>query len=82
MTPDLEKFALKLFELADWPEGGDIDMFDFQEAAVECGLLTPETRHEPCSLIEYCHCREYHGDMSEGVTCYRKAAFLMPEKKP
>ena len=72
---DLEKFAKKMFELSDWPEGGDIDGFDFQEAAVECGLLTPETRHEPCG--EWCHCDSYHGDMSEGVTCYRKAPFLM-----
>ena len=72
---DLEKFAKKMFELSDWPEGGDIDGFDFQEAAVECGLLTPETRHEPCG--DNCHCAEYHGDMKEGVTCYRKAPFLM-----
>ena len=40
---DLEKFAKKMFELSDWPEGGDIDGFDFQEAAVECGLLTAES---------------------------------------
>lgn len=75
---DLEKFAKRMFELSDWPEGGDIDGFDFQEAASECGLLTPETRIEPCTMgSEYCHCSEYHGDMSGGVTCYRKAKFLL-----
>ncbi len=72
---DLEKFAKKMFELSGWPEGGDIDGFDFQDAAAECGLLTKETRHEPCG--ESCFCAIYHGDMSEGVTCYRKAPFLM-----
>ena len=73
---DLELFARKMFELSDWPEGGDIDMFDFQEAAIECGLLIPETRTEPCG--EHCHCAEYHGDMKDGVTCYRKAPILLP----
>ena len=73
---DLEKFAKRLFELSAWPEGGDIDAFDFQETAVECGLLTPETRTEPCNP-DNCHCAEHHGDMSGGVTCYRKASFLM-----
>lgn len=74
---DLEKFARKMFELSDWPEGGDIDGLDFQEAAVECGLLTPETRYECCSMHGTCFCTEYHGDMSEGVTCYRKVQFLL-----
>ena len=72
---DLEKFAKRLFELSLWPEGGDIDAFDFHEAAVECGLLTPETRTEPCH--QDCFCSEYHGDMSGGVTCYRKVTFLL-----
>ena len=72
---NLEKFAIRLFELSGWPEGGDIDGFDFQEAAIECGLLTSEFRYEPCG--ENCHCAEYHGAMSGGVTCYRKAPFLM-----
>ena len=71
---DLEKFAQRLFELSDWPEGGDIDAVAFQDAAIECGLLTPETRTEPCDQ-ENCHCSEYHEDMSKGVTCYRKAQF-------
>ena len=74
-TPlDLEKFARKMFELSDWPEGGDIDGFDFQEAAVECGLLTPETRTQPCG--DNCFCEDYHGEMKDGVTCYRKTKFL------
>lgn len=78
---EAEKFAHKMFDLSDWPEGGDIDGFDFQDAAVECGLLITETRTEPCE--ENCHCAEYHGAeaMKEGVTCYRKAKFLLPLMK-
>ena len=74
---DLEKFAKKMFELSDWPDGGGIDGFAFQDAAVECGLLIPEIHKEPCG--EGCFCADYHGDMSEGVTCYRKAPFLIAE---
>ena len=76
--PDFKKFAQKMFELSDWPEGGDIDGFDFQEAAVECGLLLPETRTQPCG--EDCFCEEYHGDMKDGVTCYRKSQALRDEE--
>lgn len=70
-------FARKMFELSDWPDGGDIDGFEFQEAAIECGMLKAEQRTEPCE--EDCHCAQYHGAdaMKEGVTCYRKAAFLL-----
>lgn len=73
-TTDLQKFTKKMFELSDWPEGGDIDGFSFQEAAVECGLLIPELQTKPCS--ENCHCATYNGDMSDGVICYRKVGFL------
>ena len=78
---DLEKFARKMFELSDWPEGGDIDGGSFQDAAVECGLLIPETRTESCEP-EGCFCSEYHGDMKGGVTCYRKAKFLLTPVSP
>ena len=82
MKINLSKFAKRMFELSDWPEGGDIDGFDFQEAAVECGLLTSETRTEPCTMGScYCFCAEYHGDMSDGVICFRKAKFLLKEDK-
>lgn len=65
-----ERFVLKMFELSDWPEGGDIDGFAFQDEAIAHGYLRAETRTAPCG--ESCHCAEYHGDMTEGVTCYRK----------
>ena len=79
MTPiDLEQFARKLFEAADWPEGGDIEGGEFQDIAVACGLLIPETRTTPCA--EQCWCEEYYGDMREGVTCYRKAPFLLSKE--
>jgi len=80
ITPDqkLRAFVRALFDEADWPEGGDIDGFAFQELAVEHGLLIPETRTEPCCDEESCHCAQYHGaeEMKEGVTCYRKVAWL------
>ena len=59
-----------LFELAGWPEGGDIDAFAFQDWAVKYGYLKPETRTEPCG--EGCFCVEYHGEdgFEGGITCY------------
>lgn len=74
---DLEKFAKKIFETSDWPDGSGIDNGDLQDIAAECGLLTPETRYEPCS--EGCHCADYYGadDMRDGVTCYRKCELLL-----
>lgn len=71
----LEAFILRLFEISGWPEGGEIDGFDFQDAAADAGILTAETRTKPCA--ESCFCEEYHGDMSDGVTCYRKPDWLM-----
>lgn len=70
----LRDFTRKMFDLTDWPEGGDIDGGDFQDAAVVSGLLVPETRTESCGAG--CFCTEYHGDMSDGVTCYRKTEWL------
>ncbi len=70
----LRAFAQKILE--GWPEEfGDVDGFTIQDAAVECGLLAEETRHEPCG--EECNCASYNGDMSDGVTCYRRTALLM-----
>ncbi len=70
----LRRFAQKMLE--GWPEEfGDVDGLSIQDAAVECGLLVGETRHEPCG--EDCNCASYHGDMSDGVTCYRRTALLM-----
>jgi len=74
---DLEKFARKMFELSGWPDGGDIDGCSFQDAAVECGLLTEVIVYQPCG--ERCQCVEYYDQdgMKEGVTCYRKSEFLL-----
>lgn len=74
--PDLERFARKMFELSGWPDGGDIDCGDLQRVAVECGLLIPETRTEPCA--EGCFCEGYYApdEFADGITCYRKAAVL------
>ncbi len=72
----LREFANAMIELADWPEGGDIDGFDFQDTAVKHGILIPEQRSEPCG--EDCNCNAYYSDeeWKEGVTCYRLAAAL------
>lgn len=76
---NLEKFAKKIFEVSGWPEGGDIEGGDLQAIAVECGLLIPQTRHEPC--CEECHCADYWGsdEMRDGVTCYRKCELLLTD---
>lgn len=79
---NLKKFAKRIFDKVDWPEClGDIDGADFQEIAVACGLLTPTTIHAPCSTDEDdpCQCRDYYDpdEFTKGVTCYRKADFLL-----
>ncbi len=68
-------FINEMFKLFDWPEGGDVDGGEFQDAAVKHGLLVPETRFEPCAK-EDCMCNEYYTgeDFELGVTCYRRAA--------
>lgn len=75
----LEAFARKMFELSDWPEGGDIDGFDFQDAAIACGLLTATKQYKPCGDENTgCQCADNFSvlDFDRGVTCYRKAEFL------
>ena len=72
--PDFIGFARELFKLSGWPEGGDVDGWDVQTVAVKHGLLISETRTTPCG--EGCFCAEYHGDMKDGVTCYRKVKEL------
>lgn len=77
----LKGFALSMMDASDWPDGGDIDMFDFQEAAIAHGLLLPEIRHEFCG--EPCQCAEFYdnGDKQKGFTCYRIAPWLAEERR-
>lgn len=73
----LHQALRELFEETGWPEGGDIDAFWFQEWAIKHGFLRPEQRYAPC--LPDCHCGEYHDpdEFERGVTCYRKADFLL-----
>jgi hypothetical protein len=71
----LRNFVRALFEKSDWPEGGDIEAGDFQELAVDHGLLIPETVTAPCG--DNCFCADFHGDLSTGVTCLRKVKWLI-----
>lgn len=72
----LRAFCIDVFDETDWPEGGDLDGFTFQELAIKHGLLQRETRTEPCE--ENCHCAGYYDpdEFAAGVTCYRKADWL------
>jgi hypothetical protein len=75
--PAERAFIRALFDKCEWPDGGWIDGFEFQDIAEEHGLLVPVDVFEPCG--EGCRCAEYHGGsdgMSDGVVCYRKAAWL------
>jgi hypothetical protein len=67
--------------MRSWPHG-DVDGGDLQEIAVEHGLLQPETRFAPCSE-EGCNCAEYYAtdEWAEGITCYRKAPWLLGDKR-
>ena len=73
----LREFAADMFDASDWPDGGDVDGFEFQELATKHGLLRPEQRTEPCG--EDCQCCEVHSeeDMKDGFTCLRKAEWLV-----
>ena len=72
-TPNLVGFCSDVME--SWPEGG-VDGGQLQEIAEKHGLLVPEERTEFCEKDEdgcgTCPCAEYHGDPSEGFTCYRR----------
>jgi len=74
----LRAFAQAVMD--SWPEGG-IEGDDLQEIAVKHGMLTPETRHEPCG--EWCQCNGIGGydgdDWQRGVECYRRTALLTGE---
>ena len=76
----LRAFARRVMQ--PWPEGG-LDGDELQEAAVEAGILLPEERTAPCG--ESCGCAEFHGGiegMADGVTCYRKVAWLLAAPPP
>lgn len=81
--PRLAEFARRIFEAADWPDGGDIDGFTLQDIAVECKLLVPKVMHEPCG--EECHCQSEGGYTARewriGVECYRKHPILIGNRK-
>ena len=72
----LRAFCRELFAAADWPDGCDIDGFEFQELAIKHGLLLPEWATEPCG--NECWCEGYYSasDWEGGVQCYRKADWL------
>jgi hypothetical protein len=82
MEGKLKDFANALFELSEWPDGGDIDLGDFQDLAVKYGLLVPEIRHKPCG--ESCNCEGYYSEkeFAQGITCYRKAEWLNADVDP
>lgn len=71
---NLRAFVRELFDASQWPEASDIEVDVLQDIAVKHGLLIPRTVTEPCG--ESCQCAEYNGDMSDGVTCYRKVEWL------
>ena len=70
----LRAFAREIMEC--WP-GGEADGAIIEQAAIRAGLLTPETRHEPCG--ECCFCAEActEREFAEGVICYRATPLLL-----
>ncbi len=73
----LRAFCTALFDVTDWPGGGDVDLITVQDLAVTHGILTKETRTEPCG--DNCGCAEYYGrdEMAPGVECFRKPAWMV-----
>ena len=70
----LRGFAVDV--MGAWPDG-DIDGSDLQDMAVEHGLLTAATVHQPCAGP--CGCVDYVSDeqFDAGVECYRKSQVLL-----
>ena len=70
----LRGFAVDV--MGAWPDG-DIDGSDLQDMAVEHGLLTAATVHQPCAGP--CSCVDYVSDeqFDAGVECYRKSQVLL-----
>jgi len=69
----LRGFAKGVMEA--WPHG-DLDGATLEAQAIKHGLLTPETRTEPCG--ESCNCAGsvLADEWAAGVTCYRKTPLL------
>ena len=74
-NPDYRRFAQKI--MGDWPDVGDLDGFDLQELARDCGILNPELRTEPCDEGCNCDCEMTAEEMAEGFQCYRLDPDLM-----
>lgn len=74
----LRDFVRGLFDLNDWPDGGDIDGFDMQELMTKHGILVEQRMEQPCNVgredFQNCSCAEY-GDFPQ--TCYRKVAWAL-----
>lgn len=70
-TDALRSFAQRI--MRHWPEGGDLDMGDVQEAAATCGLLKPVTMKTAC-VEEGCFCEGVGADFP--TTCYRRTTLL------
>ena len=70
----LRAFAADVMQA--WPHG-DVDGCDVQDYAVKHGLLTPETRNEPCGET-WCECAGYYAadEWVDGVTCYRRPPWM------
>lgn len=64
----LKQFVALMFKATDWPDGGDLDGFEFQEIAVKCGLLEEVTQEQPCG--EVCQCYDMGADFP--AQCFRK----------
>ena len=74
----LRRFAQKMLE--GWPEDfGDVDGLTIQDAAVECGLLVGETRHESCG--EDCNCASYSTGSSASESISTLPASALPPRR-
>lgn len=65
---NLKRFVALMFKATDWPDGGDVDGFEFQRIAEQCGLLKEVLMNESCG--ENCQCEEMGADFP--AVCYRK----------
>lgn len=74
--PDFVKFARAILD--GWPDGGvEMDGFELQELATDCGLLVPTMMAAPCGAEPDGCCPCQDAEATFPTRCYRRIPELI-----